>query len=223
MNKVISSRLPLVLGLLFIPLTSIATANAAHADRGHPLYWRSESGQTTLSIAQSPLTFSTSPFLAAQPSISQGQQIWGCRAEGTKRIYVVDQLNRDANSFDMAVYERSRKYNGDNGDDGKYIGTAQVNVTQKEPELVGRGQIYKSTLEVNAFGRNVTFHVRDSVDGQASGRCSVQWKMADSEMRRLVRQCLALVESKYNAVPEVARFGCTVHPSSYIEELQRQK
>jgi hypothetical protein len=219
MSKVISSKLPLVLGLLFIPLASIATANAAHADRGHPFYWRSESGQTT-SIAQSPLTSSTSPFLAAQPSISQGQQIWGCRAEGTKRIYVVDQLNRDANSFDIAIYERSRKYNEDNG---KYIGTAQVNVTQKEPELVGRGQIYNSTLEVNAFGRTVAFHVRDSVDGQASGRCSVQWQMADSEMRRLVRQCLALVESKYNAVPEVARFGCTVHPSSYIEELQRQK
>jgi hypothetical protein len=223
MNKVISSRLPLVLGLLFIPLTSIANANAAHADRAHPLYWRSESRQTTLSIAQSPLTSSTLPFLAAQPSISQGQQIWGCRAEGTKRIYVVDQLNRNANSFDMAIYERSRKSNGDNWDNGKYIGTAQVNVTQKEPGLVGRGQIYNSTLEVNAFGRTVAFYVKDSVDGQASGRCSVEWQMADSETRRLVRQCLALVESKYNGVSEVARFRCTGDPSSYIEELQRQK
>jgi hypothetical protein len=168
-----------------------------------------------VSVTQSP-TPAISPSPATQPSNGQSQQIWSCSASSRERTYVVDQLSLDINNFDMAIYETSR------GDDGDYIGTTQVNVTQKAPELVGHGQTFNSTFEVNAFGRTVAFNVQDSVAGQASGRCDAQWQMADGKTRRLVRQCLALVARRLNGVPEVARFGCTSNPNSYIEELQRQ-
>jgi hypothetical protein len=214
MNRFNTSKLSLVSGLLFAVIIPTTAANVAHADRGDRPSWRSKLDQTTLSPAH-PLTIAQTPLSTPQPT-SSSQKIWGCRAESSTRIYVVDQLNDAENSFDVAIYEKSR------GDEGDYIGTTQVNVTRKTPDLVGSGQTYNSTLEVNALGRTAAFAVRDSVAGQASGRCSVQWQMADSATRQQVRQCLALVARQSNTVPETARFGCTANPSSYIEELQRR-
>lgn len=164
---------------------------------------------TPITIAQVPSTPS------AQPSPSE--QIWGCRAENGTRIYEVDQLKRNEDSFDMAIYERR------SGVEDRYIGTAQVNVSQIEPELIGSGQTFASTFTVAAFGRTVAFNVQDSVSGSASGRCTVQWRMADRETRRLVRQCLALAASRDGNVVSVQEFGCTTDPESYIEELQRRQ
>lgn len=162
-----------------------------------------------VSIAQS-----SSP----QTAIAQSRQIYGCHAESRERLYEVDQLSRDAKSFDMAIYQKKL---ANSIQDSDYIGTVQVNVTSKGSDLVGVSQTSNSKLTVNAFGRTVAFIVEDSVVGSASGRCDVAWQMADSKTRRLVRQCLALVARKYGSVPEVARFGCTGDPSAYIDEVRR--
>ena len=168
-----------------------------------------------VSTAQA-LTPTVSPSPVIQPSNVQSQQIWGCRAQNGTRTYVVDQLSRDANDFDMAIYVGVEHVS-------TYIGTVPVNVIQKDPELIGRGQTFDSTFEVNAFGKTVAFTVQDSVVGQASGRCSVQWQMADKETRRLVRQCLALAAHRFRNLAAVEEYGCETDPSSALEELQNQK
>lgn len=167
-----------------------------------------------VTVAQSS-TPSISGSLATQPSSSQSQQIWACNADGGERRYVVDQLNRNSDNFDMAIYNGREE-------PGNYVGTVQVNVTQKDPEVIGRGQTSNSTVEVNTLGRTPAFTVRDSVNGQASGRCFVQWQMADNETRRLVRQCLAFAARKFVHLAEVSQNACIGHPSSYLEELKRQ-
>lgn len=178
-----------------------------------------------VTVAQSS-TPSISGSLAIQPSSSQSQEIWGCNADGGERTYVVDQLNTNSDNFDMAIYNRVSINSDIYGEEAKnYVGTVQVNVTQKGSgvELIGRGQTSNSTVEVNAFGRTPAFSVRDSVNGQASGRCFVQWKMADNETRRLVRQCLAFGARKFGHLAEIQLNGCIGNPSSYLEELKRQK
>ncbi len=178
-----------------------------------------------LSIALSLLFLSWAPIATAQspsanstqPSLTQ--QIWSCRAENGTRIYVVDQLKRDEESFDMAVYEQTA---ADYEEADKYIETVQVNVSQTESELIGSGETSDSTVTVSAFVRTVAFNVQDSIAGSASGRCDVQWQMADRETRRLVRQCLALAASGGSNVASVERFACTGDPESYIEELQQR-
>ena len=154
-----------------------------------------------------------------EPMTLQSQQIWGCGAENRQRRYVVDQLDRTADSFDMAIYEKNR------GDEGDYIGTVEISVVPEVSELSGRevsglsgrGETFDSTLEVNAFGPTVVFSVEDSSTGRASGRCSVQWQMADSDTRRLVRQCLALAARREEGISEVSRFGCTTNPDSSLD------
>lgn len=168
-----------------------------------------------LFISSASITTAQVPSPSAQPSSSQ--LIWGCRAENETRIYEVDQLKRDEGSFDMAIYERR------SGVEGRYIGTAQVNVSQKEPELIGSGETFNSTFTVAAFGRTVAFNVQDSVSGSASGQCAVQWRMADRETRRLVRQCLALAASIDGFAAALVEHACTNNPESYIEELQRRR
>lgn len=167
-----------------------------------------------------PAAQSSTPAVSASPAIqasnNQVQRIWGCNASGGKRTYIVDQLSSNSDSFDMAIYNGEESYSN-------YLGTVQINVTQKGSDVVGSGQTSKSTVEVNALGRTPAFIVRDSVNGQASGRCSVQWEMADNQTRRLVRQCLAVAARKFGSLPEVARNGCTGDPGSYLEELKRQK
>ena len=162
-----------------------------------------------LSIAQLP---------SSQIASVQRQPIWGCSADSGERRYVVDQLTRDANSFDMAIYERKQKM-VDRTDGGDYIGTVQVDVISKESAVIGRGQTFNSTLEVGALGRTVAFDVKDSVAGSASGRCYVQWQMEDSKTRRLVRQCFALAGGEVG-IAEVQRFGCTADPSNYMEKIR---
>ncbi len=162
-----------------------------------------------LSIAQLP-----SPQIASV----QRQPIWGCRADSGERRYVVDQLTSNANSFDMAIYERKQKM-VDRTDGGDYIGTVQVDVISKDSALVGRGQTFNSTLQVGALGKTVAFTVEDSVAGSASGRCGVQWEMEDSKTRRLVRQCFALAGGESH-LAEVQRFGCTTDPSAYMEKIR---
>ena len=163
-----------------------------------------------LSIAQLP-----SPQIASV----QRQPIWGCSADSGERRYVVDQLTLDANSFDMAIYERKQKM-VDTRDGGDYIGTVQVNVISKDPTVIGRGQTFNSTLEVGALGRTVAFDVKDSVAGSASGRCYAQWQMEDSKTRKLVRQCFALAGGESN-LAEIQRFACTTHPSTYMDEIRK--
>jgi len=163
-----------------------------------------------LSIAQLP-----SPQIASV----QRQPIWGCSADSGERRYVVDQLTLDANSFDMAIYERKQKML-DRTDGGDYIGTVQVDVISKESAVIGRGQTFNSTLEVGALGRTVAFDVKDSVAGSASGRCYAQWQMEDSKTRKLVRQCFALAGGESN-LAEIQRFACTTHPSTYMDEIRK--
>lgn len=173
-------------------------------------------------VAQ-PSTPSISGSLATQPSSSQSQEIWGCNAGNGKQKYVVDQLNRNSDNFDMAIYNGvSNDIYGEEA--GNYVGTVQVNVTQKGSgvEVIGRGQTSNSTVEVNAFGRTPHFSVRDSVNGQASGRCYLQWQMADNETRRLVRECLAFAARKFRHLAQVSQTACIGNPSSYLEELKRQ-
>lgn len=202
MNILFSSRLPTALVLLFTFTLPITTANVAHA-HGDRLYGRSGSDQTTLSIAQSP-----SPTTQISPS----QQIFSCNASNGTRTYVVDQLTSKEKSFDIAIYEGR----GDNA--AAYIGTVQANLIKDQTYSA---QTFNSTLDVFALGRTPAFIVKDSINGQASGRCYVQWQMADNQTRRLVRQCLALAAHKYDSVPEVTRNACTTVPSSSIWELQR--
>ena len=163
-----------------------------------------------LSIAQLP-----SPQIASV----QRQPIWGCSADSGERRYVVDQLTLDANSFDMAIYERKQKML-DRTDGGDYIGTVQVDVISKDSALVGRGQTFNSTLQVGALGKTVAFTVEDSVAGSASGRCYAQWQMKDSKTRKLVRQCFALAGGESN-LAEIQRFACTTHPSTYMDEIRK--
>lgn len=167
-----------------------------------------------------PAEQSSTPAVSASPAIqtssSQGQRIWGCNASDGKRTYIVDQLSSNSDSFDMAIYNGEESYSN-------YVDTVQINVTQKGSDVVGRGQTPKSTVEVNALGRTPAFIVRDSVNGQASGRCSVQWKMADNQTRRLVRQCLAFAVRKSDSLAEAERNACIGDPDSYLEELKRQK
>jgi hypothetical protein len=185
MNRLISSRLVMFLGLLI----------------------------TSMSIVPEVSYAQTSP----------SKTIWGCSAGNSKLQYVVDQLDRNANSFDLAIYKQYRA-DGVNSEAqyANYIGTVQVNVVQKEPELLGNGSTYKSTFIVNAFGRTVNFTIRDSSSGEANGRCYVQWEMSDSKTRQMVRQCLALAARKYGGVAEVTRNGCIGDPSATIEEIQRR-
>jgi len=151
--------------------------------------------------------------------VDQSRQIWGCGAENSKRRYVVDQLNRADNSFDIAIYQGTQG----KGDDSDYSGTVRVDVTQKDPTLVGHGQTSNGTLNVAAFGRSTIFTVEDKIGGSASGRCFVQWQMADASTRRLVRQCLALATRKSGGLAEVERYACTADPRNYIEELKRPR
>lgn len=194
----------MALALLFTSTTPITTANVAQTEQGDRLYERSGFGQTALSIAQSP-----SPTTQNSPS----QQIFSCNASSRTRTYAVDQLIPQGKSFDIAIYEGT----GENA--AAYIGTVQANLIKDQTYSA---ETFNSTLDIFALGRTPAFIVKDSINGQASGRCFVQWQMADSETRRLVRQCLALVARKYDSVPEVVRAGCTGSPGSYIEELQRQ-
>lgn len=164
-----------------------------------------------VSITPAP-TPAVSPSPSTQPSNGQIQQIAGCSALGGTRKYVVDQLIPRGNSFDIAIYQGS----GDKYSD--YIGTVQANRTQDGTYST---QTHNSKLEVFAFsGRTSDFTVKDSVSGEASGRCWVQWEMADSKTRQLVRQCLALIERKYGSPPEVARNGCIGNPSDYMAQEQ---
>jgi len=117
----------------------------------------------------------------------------------------------------MAIYQGTKR------DEADYLGTVRIAVTQKDPDLVGRGQTSGGTLNVSAFGRGTGFTVEDKVNGSASGRCSVQWKMADALTRRQVRQCLAFVVRKGGGIAEVERFGCTSDPKAYMEELKRPR
>lgn len=156
----------------------------------------------------------------AEPSTTTSEPIWGCSAGNQSRRYVVDQLRLSADSFDIAIYTSNRG----RGDDRDYIGTVKITLDAESTDssslyFAGRGETFNSSLEVSGLGRTVAFSVDDSVTGLASGRCSVQWQMADRGMRRLVRQCLALVARKDGGAAEVSRFGCTTAPESYMEEF----
>jgi hypothetical protein len=87
-----------------------------------------------------PAAQSSTPAVSASPAIkassSQGQYIYGCNAIDGKQTYVVDQLSRNSDNFDMAIY------NGE-ANDSNYVGTVQINVTQKGGDVVGRGQTSK--------------------------------------------------------------------------------
>jgi hypothetical protein len=216
MNKFISSKLLLGLGLLCLFSIALAAAKVTGVDR---LSWHNKSNQTNLSIAQSS---APKPSPSAQPSASapaiadKNQQIWQCGAFG-KRSYVIDRLTLDSTSFDMAIYEGDSVY-------GNYIGTIQVKVTDNNSGIIGHGQTANSTVEVGAMGRFPALSVKDSVAGHASGRCSVDWKLADGATRRLVRQCLAVVSGKGNDnTAEVARYGCETNPKQYMEEWKQRQ
>ncbi len=156
-------------------------------------------------IATSILIGLTAPPIT--PAIAAPTQIWSCRAESSTRIYIVDQLDRNGPGFDMAIFSK------DKGDDRDYLGTIAI-TAQTNPDYTGKGITNNSNIEVNAFGRVPAFNISDSKAGTASGRCSVNWQMADGPTRRLVRQCLANA-SLVNAgnIPEVTRFGCTTDPA----------
>jgi hypothetical protein len=214
MNKFIS--LKLLLGLGSLCLFPVILAKVAGVDR---LPWHNKSNQTNLSIAQSS---APKPSTSAQPSASapaiadKNQQIWQCGAFG-KRSYVIDRLTLNSTSFDMAIYEGDSVY-------GNYIGTIQVKVTDNNSGIIGHGQTANSTIEVGAMGRFPALSVKDSVAGNASGRCSVDWKLADGATRRLVRQCLAVVSGKGNdSTAEVARYGCETNPKQYMEEWKQRQ
>lgn len=169
------------------------------------------------------MNLSTEPAVAesvetiSESTPSQSQQIWGCSARNATRSYVVDQLNPNSNRFDMAIYAANRDdYSG-------YIGTVEITLSETEAAVVGIGETFNSTLKVNALGPTVAFGVNDSVTGQATGRCYVQWQMADDDTRHLVRQCFALYTRRYGSLPEVSRFGCTVDPASSIEDLTEEE
>jgi hypothetical protein len=150
------------------------------------------------------LTATTITPAIAAPATNQ---IWSCRAESSTRIYIVDQLDRNGPGFDMAIFSK------DKGDDRDYLGTIAI-TAQTNPDYIGKGGTNNSNIEVNAFGRGPAFNISDSKAGTASGRCDVNWQMANSQTRRLVRQCLANA-SLANAgnITEVTRFGCTNDPA----------
>ncbi len=150
---------------------------------------------------------------AAAPTVAapSSKQIWSCQAESATRKYVVDQLDRDGTGFDMAIFSQ------DKGDDRDYLGTIAITATKTSSEYIGKGLTNSSNIDVNAFGRTVAFSVNDSQAGLASGRCSVNWQMADDPTRRLVRQCLANAsQASSGNIPEVARFACTTDPAKAI-------
>jgi hypothetical protein len=154
---------------------------------------------------------------AAAPTVAapSSKQIWSCQAESATRKYVVDQLDRDGTGFDMAIFSK------DKGDHRDYIGTTTITASQTNPEYIGKGAADSSNITVNAFGRTVAFNVNDSGAGSATGRCSVNWQMADGQTRRLVRQCLANAANQIpdGNIAEVTRSACTNDPTKTIASL----
>ena len=63
------------------------------------------------------------------------QRIWSCEASGNNRFYKVEQLHRDASSFELAIYNTS------NFDQSKYGETVEIVVDDIQArELTGRGK-----------------------------------------------------------------------------------
>ena len=144
------------------------------------------------------------------------KQIWSCSATSGSRTYIVDQLILEDGTFDMAVYQGSpQKASG-------YTGTVTINSTFKNRDLVGNGNTYDSTIEVQAFGRTPSFSVRDNMYGEASGTCYVRWDMADSDTRKLVRQCLASAKRKYGGIAAVNERGCSNDPRAMIQNMRNE-
>jgi hypothetical protein len=158
-------------------------------------------------IATSILIGLTATTITPATAAPAPTQIWSCRAESSTRIYIVDQLDRNGPGFDMAIFSK------DKGDDRDYLGTIAI-TAQTNPDYIGKGVTNNSNIEVNAFGRGPAFNISDSKAGTASGRCSVNWQMADDQTRRLVRQCLANASLAAGGnISEVARFACTNNPA----------
>jgi hypothetical protein len=142
-------------------------------------------------------------------------RIWSCQAENGTRKYMVDQINPNGTQFDLAIFSQNK------GDERDYIGTITIEGSQTDTEYRGKGVTYNSTIDVVAFGRGPNFGITDSTTGSASGKCSINWQMADNQTRRLVRQCLASASQKFDGnISEVTRFACTNDPAKVIESLK---
>ena len=147
---------------------------------------------------------------------NSSEPIYSCEALGDnfKRQYIVDQLKRSGDSFDVAIYEGG-------GGDNRYVGTVTIKATKQNGGIVGIGKTYDGTIEISALQRFTTINVQDSVTGYAFGKCFRNWQMADNNTRKLIRQCFALAARKYGSIAEVTRNGCIGDPSGMIEEIQR--
>jgi hypothetical protein len=165
---------------------------------------------TNISIVISLMSTTLSPVIAAPTP----KQLWSCQADSSTRKYIVDQLDRDGTGFELAIF------NKDKGDDRDYIGTITIAKAPGSAEYIGKGVTDSSTIDINAFGRTVNFSVIDSKAGTAAGKCRINWQMADSQTRRLVRQCLANTanQSPGGTIAEVTRFACTTDPA-YIPQV----
>jgi hypothetical protein len=149
------------------------------------------------------------------PAVAAPKQIWSCQAESATRKYVVDQIDRDGTEFDLAIFSK------DKGDDRDYLGTIAITAGLTNTEYRGKGVTDNSTIDIFAFGRGPAFGVDDSKAGKATGKCSVNWQMADSRTRRSVRQCLANASKASGGnIAEVTRFGCTTDPAKGAAALK---
>ncbi|MEG4801875.1 hypothetical protein QUB63_22650 [Microcoleus sp. ARI1-B5] len=156
----------------------------------------------------------TGGLLATQATISEAatkpeEVIWQCSASGANRHYVVDQLKDGAN-FDLAIYkvDRSDPFDENPGD---YLETATLTANlDQNRALKATGRSSKGMIVVEAFGRTKAFTVKESaVEAAASGQCDRFWKMASSQARRKIRECLAAVaRNNGGSIAEVERFGC---------------
>lgn len=172
-------------------------------------------------IKSPPLTSSVTPTSNSSTTLNKGQTIWNCRAEGSNSVlYLVDQLDPNKDNFDLAIFENVNEY-----DEGDYIGTVVINITEKSDGIVGSGRLGSRSIDVNALGRpGRAFSVQDdSVAGGAPGKCFINTDVASSEQRELVRYCLSLAARQTGNISEVQKFGCERDPNKYLKELQSQE
>jgi len=164
-------------------------------------------------------TPSVTPTSTLSPSIDQGQRIWNCQAKnGNRVLYLVDQLDPNKDSFDLAIIENVNEY-----DQGAYFGTVSIQITDKSNGIVGSGRLGSRSIDVNALGRTPHFSVKDSVAGETENRCFINKGVKSPKEMERMRYCLSVVEKQNGNVSEVERFACESDPEKYIKELQSQK
>jgi hypothetical protein len=143
-----------------------------------------------------PIPTST-PTQTSIPSLStdQGQTTWSCQAKsgkakgGNRVLYLVDQLNPNKDSFDLAIIENVDEY-----DQGHYFGTVSIHITQKSNEIEGSGLLGSRSINVNALGRTPRFSVKDSsVAGETENRCFINTSVKSPKEMERIRYCISVV------------------------------